>query len=342
MASVLKIGDKWRAQVRRKGHGVYTRTFRTKTEASAWAAAIEREIDQGLMPSPRAVAGARFTVGDALAQYCGLRESARPVADTSNEHYMLLRLRALLGDVALGDLRAGDLVAYAQQRRDQGAGPYTVNMEISKLGTALRLVCAHRGMAMPDAVAQARPMLSHLGLIGGGGRRERRPTEDELHAIDAHLRAQPNGALYADAVAFAVATALRLGEIVRVTWGDVDAGKRLLLVRDRKDPRAKAGNDQWVPLLPDAWAVLQRRPREDARIFPIGGSSISKAFTAACRALGIPDLHFHDLRHEAISRLFEAGYRIEQVALVSGHKTWTHLRRYTNLRPEDVHKGPQG
>jgi integrase len=53
--------------------------------------------------------------------------------------------------------------------------------------------------------------------------------------------------------------------------------------------------------------------------------------------LKIDDLHFHDLRHEATSRLFEAGLTIEKVALVTGHKDWKMLRRYTNLRPESLH-----
>ena len=139
---------------------------------------------------------------------------------------------------------------------------------------------------------------------------------------------------------FAVATAMRRGEIGRITWADVDRDKRLLLVRDRKDPRAKAGNDQWIPLLPDAWAVLERQVRVDgeARIFAIGESTVSKYFTEACRELAIPDLHFHDLRHEGTSRLFEEGYPIEQVALVTGHRSWNHLRRYTQLRPESLHR----
>ena len=340
MASIFKSGNGWRAQVRRKGHAVYTRTFATKTAAADWARAIERDIDRGMMPSARAVSGSRYTVAQAIADYRDLRR-VRPVRDTSTEHYTLQHLEAALGDKGAGDLRVDDLVEYAQRRADMGAGPYTVNMDVGKLGTVLRTIGAAKGMALPDVVQQARPLLKHLGLIGGGGRRERRPTEDELHAIVTHLRGQPNGALYASAVLWAVETAMRQGEIARIRWADVDRGRRLVLVRDRKDPREKSGNDQWVPLLPGAWALLEQQHQgEDPRIFPIGGSSISKAFTAACRELSIPDLHFHDLRHEAISRLFEAGYRIEQVALVSGHRTWAHLRRYTNLRPEDVHRGP--
>ena len=339
MASIINVQGKWRAQVRRKGYQVYTRTFRTKAEASSWANGIEADIDRGVIPSPRAVAGRNYTVADLIAEYRRLRSGSRPISDVSTEHYTLQALVAGLGDLDVSRLRTDDIVGYAQRRRDMGAGPYTVNMDISKMGTVLRLVSAMRGMQIPDVVQQSRPVLSHLNLIGGGGKRERRPTEDELDRILEYLE-QRHSQIYADAVRFAVGTAMRRGEITSILWQDLDEAKRLVLVHDRKDPRNKVGNDQWVPLLAATWDLVVKQPRGDIRIFPIGESMLSKAFTGACRELSIPDLHFHDLRHHAISLLFEQGYRIEQVALVSGHKSWTHLRRYTNLRPEDLHQGP--
>ena len=79
------------------------------------------------------------------------------------------------------------------------------------------------------------------------------------------------------------------------------------------------------------------RSNEDDRIFPYHHKSAGTAFTRACHDLGIEDFHFHDLRHEGTSRLFEAGFAIEQVALVTGHKDWKMLRRYTHLKPESLH-----
>lgn len=339
MASVLKIGESWRALVRRKGRPVYCKTFRTKTQAQAWARAIEADIDRGTAPSASAVVGRTLLLRDVVEAYRELRARSRPISDSSNEHYMLRHLAEGLGECDAARLTPQDLVGYCTMRRDEGAGPYTCNMEVSKLGTALRYAAMALKVVLPDAVAQARPLLTHLGLIGGGGRRERRPTEDELHQVvgrlDAHF-----GAIYADVVRFAVATAMRRGEIARLQWADVDATKRLVLIRDRKDPRRKAGNDQWVPLLGSAWDLVQRQPRSDdeLRIFPVHEQTLSKYFKAACDALAVPDLHFHDLRHEGTSRLFEDGYAIQQVALVTGHKDWRHLRRYTNLKPEDLHR----
>jgi integrase len=68
------------------------------------------------------------------------------------------------------------------------------------------------------------------------------------------------------------------------------------------------------------------------RVFPYTTDAVSAAFTRACQLLNIEDLHFHDLRHDGISRLFEMGKTIPQAASVSGHKSWQSLQRYTHLR----------
>ncbi len=339
MASICKINGKWRALVRRKGFPTFCRTFRTKTEADRWALQIEAQIDRGKAPAPAAVLGRVLLLGDLVDEYRKLRDHSRPISDTSTEHYMLRQIKAGLGELDAMTVSPHDLVGYCRMRADEGAGPYTINMEISKLGTVMRYASVALKVVVPDVAAAARPLLKHLSLIGGGGKRERRPTEDELVALTTWLAAE-KGELFAEIVRFAVATALRRGEIEQLVWGDVDRDKRLLLVRDRKDPRHKAGNDQWVPLLGDAWALLERQPQgaADARIFPIGAQTVSKYFTECCRALSIPDLHFHDLRHEGTSQLFEAGFAIQEVALVTGHKSWNMLRRYTQLKPEALHQ----
>jgi integrase len=139
---------------------------------------------------------------------------------------------------------------------------------------------------------------------------------------------------------FAIASAMRQAEISRIRWEDLDSEKKTVVIRDRKDPSQR--RDEVVPLLDatgyDAFAIAIAQPKLGPRIFPYDHRSVSAAFTRACQKLGIEDLRFHDLRHEGATRLFEAGYQIEQVALVTGHKSWAMLRRYTQLRPEDLHR----
>lgn len=340
MASIIQINGRWRALIRRKGHPSYCQTFPTKAMAQAWARGIETDIDRGQVLTPRSVVGRVVLVSDLIDTYRKLREKKRPIRDDGNEHYMLKALERGLGALDVSRLSSDDLVAYAEARADEGAGPYTVNMDISKLGTVLRLAGVTMKLNLPDVVGQARPVLAHAGLIGGGGKRERRPTEDELVRLVEWL-AVNKGQLYSDVVRFAVATAMRRSEITRLRWADVDEEKRLVLVRNRKDPRKKAGNDQWVPLLGEAWTLVQDRPRGDL-IWPLHEQTISKYFKDATDALSVPDLRFHDLRHEGISRLFEQGFDIPRVALVSGHKSWNNLKRYTQLKPEALHDGPGG
>jgi integrase len=132
---------------------------------------------------------------------------------------------------------------------------------------------------------------------------------------------------------------MRQDEICRPQGDDVDRAARTVVIRDRKDPRNKAGNDQTVPLLPAAWAIVEGRlaDRAGACVFEARAASVSAAFTRACQALGIEDLRLHDLRHRATSQFFRMGLDIPRVALLTGHKTWAMLRRYTDIKPADVH-----
>jgi integrase len=110
-----------------------------------------------------------------------------------------------------------------------------------------------------------------------------------------------------------------------------------------KHPGQKIGNDVWCDLPDEALRVVLSMPRVDQRVFPYNHRSISSRFTRACKALGINDLHFHDLRHEGVSRLFEMGETIPHVAAVSGHRDWKSLQRYTQLQQKgDKWKGWNG
>lgn len=328
MGSIINRDGRWRAQVRRHGFRPQCKTFPTKAAAERWVRQLETSMDSGAADTL-----GELTIGDVIDAYHKLRDQARPISDSSTEHYTLKTLRGGLGKLKLASVTPDDMVGYATKRRDEGAGPYTINLDVSKLGTVLRYGCAALRVTAPDIVGSARPLLTHLRLIGGGGKRERRPTEDELSRILEHLRIT-RGVIYAEAAAFAATSAMRRGEVCALAWADIDESTHCASVM-RKHPRLGKTRET-VPLLPASWAIVQRQPRTDARVFPLHESTLSKYFTWACRDLAIPDLHFHDLRHEGTSAMFEAGMPLERVALVTGHKSWTNLRRYTNLKPEDI------
>lgn len=319
MASIIKIGERWRAQIRRKGSKPITKTFPTKAAATAWARGIESDIDAG-----RSVAApSATTVAMMIEAYRELREeSGREVLDISSEHYMLAHLTEGLGEKIAAGLSTEDLVTWCQQRKREGAGPATINMEISKLGTVLRHVGSIKQLRLPDIIGEARPTLAHLRLIGGGGKRVRRPTSEELAALFKWFGEQTSSPVMQrmeDILRVTLIVGFRRGEIFRVRWGDVDESAKAVLIRDRKHPRQKVGNDQWVPLLGEAWDIVQRQTRTADRIFPFHPQTVSKYFKEACDALGIVDLHFHDMRREASSALIEAGWDPFSVRQVTGH-----------------------
>ena len=141
----------------------------------------------------------------------------------------------------------------------------------------------------------------------------------------------------ADVIRFAIHSTRRQEEITRLLWSDYQPEHARILVRDMKHPGQKQGNHQWVILPPEAMAIIEQQPRTSPRIFPRTTDAISASFTRACKVLGIDDLHFHDLRHEGVSRLFELGWTIPQVATVSGHRSWSSLKRYAHIRAMPAH-----
>lgn len=336
MPSVLETRPgRWRCKVRLPGHKERSKTF--GSEADAWKWGHDQEAELRAPPArgvaAPAVVGARVTVGQLINAFRKLRgRGGKPIDRRSNEHYMVAHLERDLARERVADLTPQRLSQWASARAEEGAGPSTVQGELSKLGTIFKYGAIELHTALPDVITPAKPLLAYQGLIGHSWHRDRRVDDAELARVKKHLSIEMR-----DIVDFAIASTFRRGEILRVRWADLDAARRVLLVRDRKHPRKTKGNHQRVPLTEVGLSIIERQPRVDERIFAgFTGENVSDAFLAACRAAGVADLHFHDLRHEAISRLFEAGYEIQEVALFSGHQDWRHLKRYTHLRPESL------
>lgn len=241
MASILPIGDKWRAQVRRAGSKSIAKTFDTRKEAEQWARQIETELDH-----QRVAVSATMNLASMIHQYRRVREElGRPIDPGSNTNYMLQHLEDDLGHERVEDLTPKRMAQWARARKEQGAGGYTINMELSQLGTVLRHTSSFLQITVPDIVGAARPLLAYGQLITGGARRSRRPTQDELESLLAWL--QQRNPIVADAVRVAAVTGLRRSELARIAWADLDERQRAVLVRQRKHPRAGDGEGRVGP-----------------------------------------------------------------------------------------------
>jgi integrase len=182
----------------------------------------------------------------------------------------------------------------------------------------------------------AQVVMKRLGLITKSKQRNRRPTLQELDKIltyftDRQTRVRQHMPMTM-VILFALFSTRRQEEICRIEWDDYEKEHKRILVRDMKNPGEKIGNDVWCDLTDEAITIIEAMPKKKARIFPYTSNTVSTSFTRACKILEIEDLHFHDLRHEGVSRLFEMGWNIPHVAIVSGHRSWTSLKRYTHIR----------
>ncbi|MES0139232.1 site-specific integrase [Mesorhizobium sp. M0016] len=307
MATYTKLSSgSWRVQVRRKGRYV-SETFLRRDDARRWATEAERQVDRGETPTKSRIARLK-TFGELIDLHiddmCDVGKSPR-----RSKAAALDMLQRHLGKCNIAALDRERLIRFGRDRAAQGAGPMTLGMDIGFVKLILAHAAAVHGLPVKvEPVDLARIALKRLGLVGKGNQRDRRPTQDELDRLIAHFDANPRQiAPVGQIIRFAVATAMRQEEICKARWWAI--------VEDR----------------------LAKRSNDDDRIFPFNHRSVGTAFRRGCADLAIDDLHFHDLRHEGTSRLFEAGFTIEQVALVTGHKDWKMLRRYTHLKPEMLH-----
>jgi integrase len=336
MPTIVQLpSGKWRAQVRRAG--IYrAATFPSKREAKDWAATIDTQAHHiaaaAYAPIPKGA-----TVGDLIDKYTETHQKIPGRTKVAT----LAMLKREIGYTKLVALNAVVLRDFIDKRVGEGAGGVTIGADLSYLSAVLKWGRHARHLDVPARLAlEARASLKHRGLDTRSNEREREPTDDELDRLYAHWQANPRQRIDMSTICkFALATGMRLGEICRLQVDDVDREAKTVVIHDRKDPRNKAGNDQTVPLLPRAWEIVEPLidGRTEGSIFRVSAASASTAFTRACAELEIEDLHFHDLRHRATAQFFRMGLDIPRVALLTGHKTWAMLRRYTDIKPADVH-----
>jgi integrase len=330
-----KDSKSYRCVVRHAGQE-HTKTHPKHAVVRAWADHIVRQIDEGTLLPRGGTLGYLFNA---------FREeviSHRPHAEA--EISLLKRLGKLYADVDVAELgcdwwlatvRGWKLAPSSRQRYMAEFAAMLTSTENNK-----------RATVNWTEYKRAYSLLSKAGVIAASTQRDRRPTQEEIDQLRAAFQAMAANIVKAgnqvimpmeDIMDFAITTSMRIGEIIKLKWADLNDPKRFVIVRDRKHPSEKIGNDQKIPLLGAAYEIANRQPKTSERIFPYSRHGVSHRFTDTCTELGIEDLVIHDLRHEGISRLFERGAQIHQVARVSGHRSWKSLKRYTQISTESLH-----
>lgn len=228
-------------------------------------------------------------------------------------------------------LTAKDLIRHIRNR-NQECRPQTAANDFIWIKAVLKTMKGIIDLDTDMSIFEsAKEVLRAEGLIAKAERRERRPTKAELIALSRHFYGTP----MLHIMWFAIYSARRQSEITRIEWDDINHTDKTCLLRDLKHPRLK-GVKMRFKLPASAYKIIMKQPKTSRFVFPMNCKTIGNYFTHACKLLEIDDLHFHDLRHEATTRLFERGYSIIQVQQITLHSSWATLQRYCNLNPGDV------
>lgn len=333
MASIRKrnrsASGQWQAQVRKKGYPTQTMTFDTRAAAAAWARAIEAEMDQRRFVSR--VEAETTTLKELLERYL---EQVTPLKKGAAAEATRLRamLRHPLARRFVGTLRGVDLARYRDERLRQVL-PATVKRDLVVISHLFEVARKEWGIPVHNPVRDiklppsSRPRERRL-LPGGLGQES-----EETRLLTACRKARNRFLL--PIVQLAIETAMRRSELVGLRWEHIDLKRCIAHLPDTKNGEART-----VPLSSAAIKVLRGLPRSlNGPVFlGLTTEAVKLAFVRARRNAGLEDLHFHDLRHEATTRLFEKGLNIMEVASITGHKDLRMLRRYTHLRAEDLAK----
>lgn len=327
----------WQARVRRRGYPATSKTFRTKAEADAWARSVETEMDKGAFIS---VSDAeRTTFKDLLKRF---REEFAPKhyrkRDDEKEawRFQCDRLEEFFGDYALIAIDQKLVARFRDQRLNPPAGSNrkpvsesTVRKEVFMLSKILGFAQTECGITLP----RGNPV-EKIRKPTDGKARDRRLSTEEWLRLETQLKRSRSPFLW-PAVQLAVETAMRQGELLGLTWEHFDQKRNLAFLPETKNGEARA-----VPLSSKALDVLKALPRAiKGPVLPVERLTLYHAFIAAAKRAGLEDYTFHDLRHEALSRLAERGdFSVLELAAVSGHKTLQMLKRYTHLQAENLAK----
>jgi len=323
MPTIRKKGEgQYHVQIRKRGYPTQTKTFTKEADARRWATIIESEMERGVFVS-RTEAEATL-IKDVLQRF-----AIEVLPTKRSEQSDKSRIKTLLE--AFGDYRMASLtstqVAKFRDQRLKVVGPQSVIHEINLLNRVLKTATMDWGIALPGGLptAQVRKPTKPRG-------RDRRVSDEEIAKIleitgSAELRT---------VVTLAVETGMRRSELAALAWDDIDLKKQTAHL-----PKTKTDVPRTVPLSIAAVKALKEfGAKDEGRVFELQAASMSQAFDRACEShrANIAGVRFHDLRHEATSRLFEKGLNVMEVAAITGHKTLDMLKRYTHLRAEDLAK----
>ena len=324
MASIRQLNTKhWQVQIRRLGTKPITKTFINKDTAIKWANITESDIDRGIYLSREEAE--RITISELIDRYS--KEVTPHKKSSARELNRLKNLDSFFGAYTLARLKSSMVAQYRDGRLSKGLSGSTVVKDLNTLSHIVDTAIKEWNCHIPINPVKniRRPRLNPS--------RTRRlyPQEEKILLVSCREHSLMMEAI----VLFAIETAMRLSEMIHLEWGDIDLSQSTATLHTTKN-----GEVRQVPLSRKAKELLNKLPRhiESQKIFWRWktSSGFEASWQRVIKKSKLVDFRFHDLRHEATSRLFEKGLSMMEVSLVTGHKTLQMLKRYTHLDAQDI------
>ena len=322
------MGHTAQIRIKKDGKVIHTesQTFDRDGPARVWMAQREAEL---------AKPGGMATKEDPMLSVVidtYLTDKLKPHGKTKDQVLRTIK-QSWIGEKRCSEIKSATIIEYLKGLESQ---PQTRGNYLSHLSAVIAVARPAWGYPLDkEAAEDARVVADKLGLISRSKSRTRRPTLDELNRLMGYYetmeRKRPDALPMQRLILFSIFSTRRQEETCRIAAEDINAANSQVIVRDMKNPGEKVGNDVTTTLTPEALRLIVQQGVKTGRIWPHNAESVSTSFTRACKILAIEDLHFHDLRHDGVSRLFELGWTIPQVATVSGHRSWKGLQRYTHI-----------
>lgn len=326
MATITLRGkQQYQAEIRRKGHPRQTKTFPTKAQAEAWVRMEEARMDEGTFLDQRAVA--KISLGEALQKYADEITPTKALGTQRQERNRCLQIqRHPLAARKITTLLTRDYVEYRKERLTQ-VGPHAVRLELALLSHLYTMAIDEWSWPITNVVRSMRKPKTP-------GHRTRRLSQSEETRLyeGIHQSTVRTPVLLEAYVRLALETGMRPGELVNLHWAHVDINAGIIQLTHTKN-----GSDRIVGLTHEATRILESMPRTDARLFPAyrDTAALDKDFGTACRKAGLEDLHPHDLRHEAASRIAPYVQAVE-LAAIFGWKSLQMALVYVNQTREEI------
>lgn len=323
MATIRKRGRSWQVQVRHVGFPTRSKSFSSRAAAVAWAQAQERDYAPKDDPVERP-AGDSLTVGELLQRYQTEVTALKRGYASEN-----CRINNMLGHpvatVSVTHISSRHFAEYRNNRLKK-VGADTVRRELTIFRHCFEI--ARKEWDIPIT----KNPLHDIRFPVPGPAREVRLSDEGTTNLFRVIETLRNRHV-ASIIILAIETGMRRGELISLRWKDVDLTKGTVRLHQTKNGRPRT-----VPLTPRAIVEFTRLERKGESVFPISGNAVHLSWNRVRNRAGLQGLRFHDLRHEAISRFFELGLSIPEVAAISGHRDTKMLMRYTHIRPESISK----